>query len=111
MAAKSHKPRVKAPKSASAGDIMEIKTLISHDMESGQRKDRKTGELIPRQIINKFECKYNGEVVFSVDMHPAISANPYLSFYVTAGESGELEFLWHDDNGDIYTHSQKLEVA
>ncbi|MGP1256844.1 MAG: thiosulfate oxidation carrier complex protein SoxZ [Kiloniellales bacterium] len=109
--AKKHKPRVKAPKSASVGEVMEIKTLISHEMESGQRKDRSTGELIPRQIINKFECKYNGETVFSVDLHPAISANPYVAFYVTADESGELEFLWHDDNGEIYTHSQKLEVA
>jgi sulfur-oxidizing protein SoxZ len=109
--ASKHKPRVKAPKKASAGEVMEIKTLISHEMESGQRKDRKTGDLIPRQIINKFECKYNGEVVFSADMHPAISANPYMAFYVKADESGELEFLWHDDNGEVYTYSQKLEVA
>jgi sulfur-oxidizing protein SoxZ len=109
--ATKHKPRVKAPKSASAGEVMEIKTLISHDMESGQRKDRKTGETIPRQIIHKFECKYNGETVFSADMAPAISANPYMAFYVTATESGELEFLWHDDNGEVYTHSQEIEVS
>jgi sulfur-oxidizing protein SoxZ len=109
--ASKHKPRVKAPKSASAGEVMEIKTLISHEMESGQRKDRKTGELIPRQIVNKFECKYNGEPVFVADMHPAISANPYMAFYVKADKSGELEFLWHDDNGEVYTHTQKLEVS
>ena len=67
------KPRVRVPKSADKGEVIEIKTLISHPMESGQRKDRKTGELIPRKIINKFVCTYNGEEVFSVDLHPAVT--------------------------------------
>ena len=69
------KPRVKLPKTASAGEIITIKTLISHQMESGQRKD-KNGDPIPRQIINKFTCEFNGTPVFSCDIDPAISANP-----------------------------------
>ena len=104
------KPRVRAPKKASKGEVIEIKTLISHPMESGQRKDRKTGELIPRKIINKFVCTYNGDEVFSADFHPAISANPYMSFFIRAEDSGELEFTWIDDDGSVYKKKSKLQV-
>ncbi len=104
------KPRVRVPKKADKGEVIEIKTLISHPMESGQRKDRKTGELIPRKIINKFVCTYNGQEVFSADFHPAVSANPYLSFFVKADESGEFEFTWTDDDGSTYSKKSKLTV-
>lgn len=103
------KPRVKVPKTAKKGDVIEIKTLIAHKMESGQRKDKK-GAVIPRQIINKFEAKYNGEVVFSADWHPAISANPYMAFHTVATESGTLEFTWTDDDGSVYTKTAKITV-
>lgn len=105
------KPRVRAPKKAAKGEVIEIKTLISHPMESGLRKDSKTGELIPRKIINKFVCSYNGDEVFSADFHPAISANPYMAFYVKAEESGELVFTWTDDDGSSYSKTAKIEVA
>lgn len=104
------KPRVKVPKTAKKGDVIQIKTLIAHKMESGQRKDKK-GAVIPRKIINKFEAKYNGEVVFSADWHPAISANPYLAFHTVATESGTLEFAWTDDDGSVYTKTAKITVA
>ncbi len=103
------KPRVKVPKTAKKGDVIQIKTLIAHKMESGQRKDKK-GAVIPRKIINKFEAKYNGEVVFSADWHPAISANPYLAFHTVATESGTLEFAWTDDDGSVYTKTAKITV-
>ncbi len=103
------KPRVKVPKTAKKGDVIQIKTLIAHKMESGQRKDKK-GAVIPRRIINKFEAKYNGEVVFSADWHPAISANPYLAFHTVATESGTLEFTWTDDDGSVYTKTAKITV-
>lgn len=95
------KPRVKVPKSAAAGEVITIKTLISHKMESGQRKDKKTGELIPREIINKFTCEFNGEVVFSTDIEPAVSANPYLEFNAKIEEAGTFKFTWVDDNGEV----------
>ena len=82
------KPRVKVPKKAKAGDVITIKTLISHPMESGQRKDKKTGELIPRQIINKFTATFNGQEVMTVDLEPAVSANPYFEFEATVPEAG-----------------------
>lgn len=104
------KPRVKAPKSASKGDVVTIKTLISHKMESGQRKD-KEGKIIPRQIINHFSAKFNGETVFEVDIEPAISANPYLQFKMRVEEAGEFEFIWTDDDGSVYSKKQKLKVG
>ena len=103
------KPRVKVPKSAAAGDIITIKTLISHKMESGQRKD-KQGNLIPRKIINKFSCEFDGKPVFSCDILPAISANPYFEFNAKVMESGTFKFTWVDDSGDVYTTEKPIEV-
>lgn len=103
------KPRVKVPKSANAGDVITIKTLISHKMESGQRKD-KAGKVIPRKIINKFTCEFNGSKVFGCDIDPAISANPYLQFTAKVPESGEFKFTWVDDDGSVYETSKKIEV-
>ena len=77
--AKGVKPRVKVPKTAAAGEIVTLKTLISHKMESGQRKD-KDGNKIPQSIIHRFTCAFNGNVVIDVKMAAAISTNPYFSF-------------------------------
>ncbi|WP_267177766.1 thiosulfate oxidation carrier complex protein SoxZ [Sneathiella aquimaris] len=104
------KPRVKLPKSATKGEVITIKTIISHKMETGQRKD-KSGKKIPRLIINKFVCKFNGEQVFGCDMEPAVSANPYLQFNAKVQEAGEFEFIWQDDNGDVYQKKQKIKVS
>ncbi|MEE4015077.1 thiosulfate oxidation carrier complex protein SoxZ [Roseibium sp. FZY0029] len=103
------KPRVKVPKKAAAGEVITIKTLISHPMESGQRKD-KQGNLIPRQIINKFTCEFNGQVVFSCDMDPAVSANPYVEFNAKVNESGTFKFTWVDDDGSVYESENKITV-
>lgn len=105
------KPRVKVPKSAAKDEVISIKTLISHDMESGQRKDRKTGEIVPRKIINKFTATFNGKPVFEADWNPAISANPYQSFFYKASETGEFTFTWKDDDGSEYTAKNKLTVG
>ena len=104
------KPRVKVPKKASPGEVITIKTLISHKMESGQRKD-KQGNVIPRRIINAFSCEFNGQPVFSTDIHPAISANPFFEFTAKVNESGTFTFKWTDDNGEIYTTESKITVG
>ncbi|MFC3613606.1 thiosulfate oxidation carrier complex protein SoxZ [Lutimaribacter marinistellae] len=104
------KPRVKVPKSASAGEAVEIKTLISHKMESGQRKDS-DGNTIPRSIINRFTCAFNGETVIDVTMEPAISTNPYFQFEATVPESGSFAFTWYDDDGSVYEDSKDISVA
>ena len=103
------KPRVKVPKSASAGGQITIKTLISHKMESGQRKDG-DGNPIPRSIINRFVCNFNGENVLDVKMEPAISQNPYFQFNATVPAAGEFTFTWYDDDGDVYETSKSISV-
>ncbi|PJK30188.1 thiosulfate oxidation carrier complex protein SoxZ [Minwuia thermotolerans] len=103
------KPRVKVPKSAEAGEVITIKTLINHTMESGQRKD-KQGNPIPRSIINSFSCEFNGQPVFSCDIEPAISANPYFEFNAKVVESGTFKFTWVDDDGSVYTHEAPITV-
>jgi len=104
------KPRVKVPKKASQGEVITIKTLISHPMESGQRKDKKSGELIPRKIINKFTCEFNGQVIFSCDLDPAVSANPYMEFSAKVNEPGTFKFTWVDDDGSLYETEKNIAV-
>lgn len=104
------KPRVRVPKTAKAGEVITIKTLINHKMESGQRKD-KDGKTIPREIINKFTCEFNGKPVFSCDVEPAISANPYFEFNAKVAESGTFKFTWVDDNGSVYATEAKIDVS
>ena len=104
------KPRVKVPSSASAGETVTIKTLISHQMESGQRKDA-DGNTIPRSIINRFVAEFNGETVIDVTLEPAISTNPYFEFQAKVPESGEFHFTWYDDDGSVYEDTQSIEVA
>ena len=103
-------PRVRVPPTAKPGEMIEIKTLISHEMESGQRKDA-AGATIPRKIINKFTAVFNGKTVFEADWNPAISANPYQSFFYKAAETGEFTFTWKDDDGSEYKTSNKITVA
>lgn len=108
--AKDVKPRVKVPKSAKAGEAVSIKTLISHPMESGQRKD-KDGNIIPRSIINRFTCDFNGVNVIDMTLDPAISTNPYIEFDAKVDAAGEFKFTWYDDDGSVYEDSKTIEVA
>ncbi len=103
-------PRVRVPATAKPGEFVEVKTLISHDMESGNRKDS-AGKVIPRKIINKFTAAFNGKTVFEADWNPSISANPYQSFFYKAKETGEFTFVWKDDDGSEYKASAKMTVA
>ena len=104
------KPRVKVPKSASAGETITIKTLISHKMESGQRKDS-DGNPIPRSIINRFTAEFNGEMIIDVTLEPAVSTNPYFQFEAVVPEAGEFVFTWYDDDGSVYTESKSITVG
>lgn len=102
-------PRVQAPSSVSKGEVFQIKALISHRMETGLRRDYE-GNIIPRDIINKFVCRYSGVDVFTADLHEAVSANPYFEFYLRATESGQLEFVWYEDGGKLYSLAHQLAV-
>ena len=100
---------INVPAKAKRGDVIEIKTLIQHDMETGFRPDN-TGKPLPRNIITAFVCKYNGEEIFRADMFPAISANPFFVFSTIATESGTITFEWTGDNGFSANESAKISV-
>jgi len=103
------RPLINVPQKAKRGDVIEIKTLISHIMETGFRHDN-VGKPIPRNIITSFVARYNGEEIFSADLHPAIAANPFLSFFTVATASGTIDFEWTGDNGFHETASAKITV-
>jgi len=101
---------INVPKQAKRGDVIEIKTLVSHPMETGYRRDT-MGNAIPRDIINRFVCTYNGVEVFRADLFPAVAANPFLSFHTVATESGELKFSWTGDDGNTQTETVTITVV
>jgi sulfur-oxidizing protein SoxZ len=100
---------VNMPKQARRGEIIEIRTLAGHTMETGFRHTQR-GELIPRDIITLLTCSYNGVEVFRAELHPAMAANPLIAFHTIATESGTLEFRWTGDNGYSATHSAAITV-
>jgi sulfur-oxidizing protein SoxZ len=100
---------INVPARARRGEIIEIKTLMSHIMETGFRRIA-TGELVPRDIITSFTCRYNGEEVFRADLFPAIAANPFFAFTTVAMASGTFEFQWIGDHGFVETASAAITV-
>jgi sulfur-oxidizing protein SoxZ len=100
---------INVPERARRGEIVEVKTLISHPMETGYRRSQ-LGARIPRDIIRRFVCIYNGTEVFRAELHPAIAANPFIVFSTVATESGTLVFQWTGDNGFAVTESAAIVV-
>jgi len=106
----AEKPRIKVPKEAKKGEVVEIKTLLAHPMESGLRKNE-AGALVPRKIINRFTCEFNGTLAFACALEPAIAANPYFQFTVRVEESGTFRFTWIDDDGTAITADESITVS
>ena len=104
------KPRLRVPATAKKGEVIEVKTLITHPMETGQRKEA-DGKLVPRLIVSTLQVTYNDKPVMNVTLEPAIAANPYLAFFVKVEESGTLRFTWTDDNKQSWSAESKIEVA
>ena len=100
---------INVPPKARRGDVIEIKALMSHIMETGYRRTA-TGDLVPRDIITSFTCRYNGKEIFRADFFPAIAANPFMSFFTIAQESGKFEFEWIGDKGFSQTASASITV-
>ncbi len=103
------KPRVKVPEQVQAGDVFEIKTLIKHIMENGERVGD-DGKLVPRRIINRFTCLFNGNPVFECDVHPSVSENPFFAFKARIFEPGKFQFLWHDDDGTVFSVEREVKL-
>jgi sulfur-oxidizing protein SoxZ len=101
---------IHVPTTARRGDVIEIRALIAHPMETGYRAGA-DGRTLPRDIIRRFSCRHDGELVFSATLHPAIAANPYLAFHVVAADTGVLSFTWEGDNGFVQTETARLSVS
>ena len=101
---------INVPKQAKRGDVIEIKTLVSHPMETGYRRTQ-DGAPIPRDIVRLFVCTYNGTEIFRAELHPAIAANPFIVFTTVASESGTLEFHWTGDKGFSVKESATITVT
>jgi sulfur-oxidizing protein SoxZ len=102
-------PRIRIPKVAKKGEVIQIRTLVSHAMESGQRRDT-GGNIIPRNIIKRFTCTFNGRPVFACDIEPGIAANPYLEFSARVAESGTFRFTWTGDDGSVINATERITV-
>jgi sulfur-oxidizing protein SoxZ len=103
-------PQVELPKSVVSGDAIPIQVRLSHLMESGLRKDS-DGNVIPRSIIHRFTCDFNGRSVIDVTMDTAMSENPYFEFNATVDESGVFTFTWYDDDGAVYVETKDITVV
>jgi sulfur-oxidizing protein SoxZ len=104
------KGRVRMPATARRGEIVEIRAQVEHPNDSGFRSDY-LGRTIPRHVVERFTCSFEGEVVFEARMHPAVSTNPFLQFGFVAERSGEFAFAWVDDQGGEAVVRQRLEVV
>lgn len=82
-------------------DVAEVKALMPHEMESGQRRDPDTGELVPAHYITNVVCELNGETVLESYWGPAVSKNPYVAFSITGAAAGDvIKMRWNDNFDD-----------
>lgn len=102
--------RIQLPRQARRGELVEVRIVIKHPMETGYRRDAR-GERVPRNAIHSFACRYNGAEVFRATLSSGIAANPFLRFFIRAGETGELDFWWLDDDENEATARARLVVA
>lgn len=102
--------RIVMPATAKKGEIIEIKTLIQHIMETGFRRDD-MGKVVPRDIIQTYAVTYNGEEIFKADLNPGVAANPYFAFSTIAVATGDLVFTWTDQKGETTVQQRKLVVT
>jgi sulfur-oxidizing protein SoxZ len=98
------------PKTVRRGDIIEVRATVAHAMETGYRRDG-DGRMLARDIVRRIECRYDGELVFAVDCHPAMAANPYIAFPLLVTAGGTLQIGWRGDNGFAHDESVAISVT
>ena len=104
------RPRVRIPRKASVGEVINIRTLISHPMHNGHTRDA-DDNIVPRHIINRFTCTFEGETVIDMVIEPSLSANPYIEFHARVPGPGTFELTWHDDDGSVYSTTSAIEIG
>jgi sulfur-oxidizing protein SoxZ len=102
--------RIVMPATAARGQVVEVRTLIRHDMETGHRRDD-MGKPIPRDIVHTFTVTYAGETIFRAELFPGVAANPYFAFPTVATETGDFVFTWEDDRGGRTVETRRLTVT
>lgn len=103
-------PRAPADAPWRIGDVVQVKTVVTHQMEPGYRKN-KDGSVAPRNIVHSFEALFDGRQVFSAEFGPGVSTNPYLAFYLKITGPGDLELRWRGDGGFEIVERIGLPVA
>lgn len=98
------------PATAKRGEVIEVRATIAHPMETGYRADAE-GRVVPRDIIRRFSCDWDGERVFEAELHPAVAANPMVAFSVTALASGTLTLRWRGDGGFEHAETRTVTVT
>jgi sulfur-oxidizing protein SoxZ len=104
------RPRLRVPASAAAGEVIEVRTLLSHPMESGHRTDG-DGRPIPRLIVETMVATFNGVEVFRAEWGPGVAANPYQAFMLRIEAPGDLEVTWSDEAGNMWRDGARIELA
>lgn len=104
------KPNIRIPDTVTKGEIFSVKSMIKHEMQNGRRKDPDTGEIIPRFIINKLTCSYNGRMAFTANLQASMSSNPYFIFYLKGKDSGVIKLTWTDDNNESISAEHTITV-
>ena len=93
----------------SSGGTTTVKALITHPMETGLRKDKKTGDKIPAHYIKEVKCEHGGKTVVNAQWGPAVSKNPYLSFAFSGGKAGDtVKLSWVDNKGESDSAEAKV---
>ncbi len=98
------------PAAIQAGEPFEVRATVAHAMETGYRTGD-DGTRLARDLVRRFECRLDGELVFAAGLFAAISANPYLAFWLRAAKSGTLSFAWFGDRGFEHRETRTLTVA
>lgn len=106
----SIRPRVRVPAQAAPGEVIRIRTLMTHPMETGNRRGP-DGDLLPRNVIERFTCHFEDELVFEMQVEGGMAANPFIEFHAAVPRSGSFTFVWTEDTGTPYTETARIDVA
>jgi sulfur-oxidizing protein SoxZ len=102
--------RLRVPAEARRGESVEIRALLGHPNESGQRRND-TGGAVPRNVVRRWRVVYGGAVVLEAETGIGIAANPYFAFHLRASETGDVVVEWQDERGETFRASARLKVA
>jgi sulfur-oxidizing protein SoxZ len=101
---------VQAPKTARLGEVVEVRAVIAHPMETGFRLDT-MGKFVQRDLIRRFTCHEAGQLVFEAELHAAVSANPFFAFQVRINAATTLSLRWVGDKGFDRTETVHIALA